>query len=216
MLNTQVCDLTNFYQISNPSDPDDQLAWLVAQLLASEQAGQAVMLAGHIPPTHYWCNQQWSKRYNLIVQRFAKTLRGQFFGHTHQDHITVQREDSLVRMEDKSPTATLFITPSLTTFSYQVPSYRVFLAERGSNHLTDYHQYRMNGLKHFNAQRDQAEFAFDLQYKFTQEYDLADMSPRSVWARWSSIMVPANQKYMIKFLNNYLTGQRHYDAASLK
>lgn len=173
------------------------------------------MMAGHIPPTHLWCHHQWSKRYNLIIERFASTVRGQFYGHTHQDHLSVQRADSIVRKEDKPATAALFVTPSLTTFSYQYPSYRVFLAERGHNHLTDYHQYRMNSLLQFNSQRDKAVFHFDLQYKFREEYALDDMSPQSIMHRWSTIMEPANQKYMVKYINNYMTGYHHYNTTSL-
>lgn len=102
------------------------------------------MIAGHIPPSHNWCDQDWSERYNLIVERFRDTIKGQFYGHTHKDHLTVQRMDSISRKEDKLVSSALFVVPSLTTSSNQRPSYRLYIAHSSTHDLLDYHQYRMN------------------------------------------------------------------------
>jgi len=31
----------------------------------------------------------WALRYNAIVDRFSYLIRGQFYGHTHNDHIGI-------------------------------------------------------------------------------------------------------------------------------
>lgn len=108
------------------------------------------------------------------------------------------RTDSILRKEDKAATALMWIAPSLTTFMNLVPSYRVFLALKESHDLVDYHQYRLNDLEKYNQLRQNASFAFDKQYSFLEEYDLPDLSPSSVLARFGSIM--DHQEYLLKYM----------------
>jgi sphingomyelin phosphodiesterase len=44
-----------------------------------------VYIIGHIPPNNNM--NSWALRYNAIVDRFSYNIRGQFYGHTHNDHI---------------------------------------------------------------------------------------------------------------------------------
>lgn len=45
-----------------------------------------VYLIGHIPPKSNL--NDWSMRFNAIVDRYSYIIRGQFYGHTHSDHVS--------------------------------------------------------------------------------------------------------------------------------
>uniref|UniRef100_A0A6G1S708 Sphingomyelin phosphodiesterase n=1 Tax=Aceria tosichella TaxID=561515 RepID=A0A6G1S708_9ACAR len=82
-LNTNFCHSKNFWLFINSTDPGNQLQWLVHELQMSELSDEKVHIIGHIPPGSEDCMKVWSKNYNRILRRFAQTITGQFFGHTH-------------------------------------------------------------------------------------------------------------------------------------
>ena len=73
-LNTQACDVLNFWLLSNVTDPGDQLQWLEDQLKHSETNQIDNIIFGHIPPGDSTCNSNWAKRYNILVERFANII----------------------------------------------------------------------------------------------------------------------------------------------
>lgn len=109
-LNTEACDVDDYYLIKDPSDPMGQLKWLREELYDSEKKGQSVFILGHIPTGNFGCYVQWSSRYRALVDRFSNIIRAQFFGHTHNDEFQVARSYA-----DNSPMAISFIAPSFTT-----------------------------------------------------------------------------------------------------
>eukprot|EP00937_MAST-01D_sp_MAST-1D-sp2_P004275 g4275.t1 len=71
------------------------LAWFGRQLAAAEARGDAVHVLGHQPPTDdngaaIWLPGRWAS-YTALCSRYARTLRGQFFGHIHVDQWTLTR-----------------------------------------------------------------------------------------------------------------------------
>ncbi|CAJ0607377.1 unnamed protein product, partial [Cylicocyclus nassatus] len=123
-LNSGFCETTNFFLYLNQSDPDGTMTWFVAELFKAEIAGDSVHVLSHIPPGDGECLEGWSRNYYRIVQRFANTITGQFFGHVHTDYFTVFYED----MHDTSstPIGVLYATPSATTFANLNPAYRIY------------------------------------------------------------------------------------------
>lgn len=85
VLNTQTMDVLNFFLIDNPYDPDGMLEWLRSELYTAERAGQKAFIFGHIPPGDTFANSLWAERYGVLVDRFERTITGQFFAHTHED-----------------------------------------------------------------------------------------------------------------------------------
>ena len=55
VLNTQACDVFNFFLLKNPTDPVDMLAWMRGELYDAENNDQAVYIIGHIPPGSGFC-----------------------------------------------------------------------------------------------------------------------------------------------------------------
>lgn len=123
---------------------------------------------GHIPPGDNTCSSQWAERYQVLVDRYENTIIGQFYGHTHNDHIEVIQS---VQGETRG-VGSIFIAPSGTTYSYQNPSYRIFTLT--DHQITNYFQYRLD-LNKANLNKDVTP-TWDLAYDFKSEYNLTDLS----------------------------------------
>lgn len=86
-LNTQACDLLNFYLIQNVTNPNAETNFLREQLYIAEKNNQKAFIIGHIPYGDNTCSSEWAERIQVIIDRFEYTIAGQFFGHTHKDHV---------------------------------------------------------------------------------------------------------------------------------
>ena len=69
-------------------DPDGTMSWFVQQLDAAEKAGDKVWIIGHIP-NGIDTRAAWSRNFYTIINRYESTIRGQFYGHTHDDQFEV-------------------------------------------------------------------------------------------------------------------------------
>jgi len=168
-LDTLACDTNDFYLIKNPTDPNGQLAWLKKELLDAESRNLSVIIIGHIPPGDKACQSGWSARYRAIVDRFTNIIRTQFFGHNHDDHFQLTRS-----WNDSTPVNTAFISPSLTTYSNLLPSFRIYVMDAETNTPLNYYQYRLD-LAKWNAHTT-GPIEWDLVYNALNEYNLTDLS----------------------------------------
>lgn len=96
---------------------------------------------GHIPPSLLECSTTWSEIYRALIGRFNKTIKGQFFGHTHNDQFVVYT-NSLT----KEPSGILWSVPSMTPIMGHQPAYRVYLVDQDMKVL-DYWQYAADLVK---------------------------------------------------------------------
>ncbi|GMR31699.1 hypothetical protein PMAYCL1PPCAC_01895, partial [Pristionchus mayeri] len=178
-MNSVYCSGLNFYIYIDQADPDGTLTWLVSELLDSEAKGEKVHIISHIPAGDDYCLKGWAHNFYEIVNRFENTIAAQFYGHTHNDHFQVYYEDS-----DPAgrPTHFNFITPSITTHTYNNPAYRIYTIDGGyegaSYTVLDAETYTTD-LDEANA-KDQEPQWF-LEYSSRDEYGLPDLSPSS-WA----------------------------------
>jgi sphingomyelin phosphodiesterase len=79
----------NFYLVANVTDPSSQLEWLEAQLADSEAKREGVYITSHISPNLLECSTIWSEVYRALIARYNFTIKGQFYGHTHNDMFVV-------------------------------------------------------------------------------------------------------------------------------
>lgn len=82
-------------------------------------------------------------RYNALIDRFSYLIRGQFYGHTHSDHLGFflsMPEHKNVRTDPLSNY--YLIAPSLTTYSNRMPEFRLMEVDYDTMQVIDYHQYR--------------------------------------------------------------------------
>ncbi|CAF3526154.1 unnamed protein product [Rotaria socialis] len=119
-LNMNYCSAENFWLFINSTDPLGQLQWMIDWLQYAEDNGEKVHIIGHIAPKQ--CLASFSWNFNKIVNRYENTIAGQFYGHTHNDEIVINYDE----VDLQRPISMGYITPSLTTFSYLNPGYRVY------------------------------------------------------------------------------------------
>jgi len=124
-LNTNLCSRENYWQLYDPRDQGDQLSWLAEQLTTAEMAGQHVHLVGHIPPSSE-CTETWLHNYMKLLDRFATTITGSWFGHTHNDEIRVYYPTDKNAGKGDSPTQIGFVGGSITTFGHVNPCYKIY------------------------------------------------------------------------------------------
>jgi sphingomyelin phosphodiesterase len=84
-VNTQAQNNLNFINLRNPTDPGHMLQWIESELKEAEKAGQFVYIVGHIPPRQSL--NDWAMRFDALTERYSYIIRGQFYGHTHDDEI---------------------------------------------------------------------------------------------------------------------------------
>ena len=124
VLNTQECDILNFYNMVRPgtgSNGEEQLQWLRDSLLETESAGESALIVGHIPPG-IWngCYGNFTERYEDVLAEFPGAVAGQVFGHRHSGSWRVFRDKT------DAPSSVALTTPSLTPYIGQDPSFRVY------------------------------------------------------------------------------------------
>lgn len=60
--------------------------------------------------------------------RFSDTVTGQFYGHTHYDEITLYYDSQ----NRSRPFGVAYVAPSVTTYAYLNPAYRIYSVGRSS------------------------------------------------------------------------------------
>ena len=136
-LNTQAGNDENWVLMKNPTDPGQHLEWLRKELLASEKSNQLVYIIGHIPPQDNV--DEWGSRFNLLIERFNYIIRGQFYGHTHNDHLALftASNDTTRKIINN-----YLVAPSFTTSTDRNPRYRILKVDRDTMRVVDYDQFK--------------------------------------------------------------------------
>ncbi|XP_070394579.1 sphingomyelin phosphodiesterase-like [Dermacentor albipictus] len=172
-LNTNFCYNFNFWLFVNSTDPGNQLRWLVDELLDAERVGDKVHLIGHIPPGLPDCLDTWSAMFHRIVERFSSTVVGQFYGHTHYDEAIVYYSS----VDRSRPFGLAFVAPSVTTYTFLNPAYRIYEVDSESKLVTRHETYTMNVTE---ANQGDGEPRWRLEYS-TEDLGLAQVGHED-WA----------------------------------
>ncbi|CAJ0945193.1 unnamed protein product, partial [Mesorhabditis belari] len=198
-LNSIYCSEWNFLVYLHPVDPDGTLKWLVDQLSDAERKGDKVHIISHIPPGIDYCLKGWSFNFYNIVNRFEGTITAMFYGHTHNDQFNVFYENG---DPTGRPTHFTWIAPSLTTYSYLNPAYRIYTVDgayNGSSYtVLNAETYITNLAKANNQQND---LTWNLEYKTKEAYGMKDLSPQS----WNKLIkqLGNNTGLFNKYYNYY-------------
>jgi sphingomyelin phosphodiesterase len=196
-LNTQYCDINNFWLVLNDTDPTGQLEWLRAVLTNATRAGETVVIIGHIPPGDTTCLYGYAGRYLAIYREFATIIRAQFYGHTHLDSFAL-----LYKTEGAPGVAegVVYVAPSATTYTQINPSFRIYDYDRASTTVLDYHQYHAD----ISLANKQGEPKWELFYSALSEYNLSSLAP----VQWQALTqrLKTDDALFQKFYKNMYTG----------
>ena len=180
-LNTVYAYKMNFWLFLNDTDPDGTMTWLVQQLDAAEQQGDKVWIIGHIP-NGIDVRPAWSRMFYQVVNRYESTIRGQFYGHTHYDQFQVFYDDPVARSR---PTQYSYISPSLTTYSFAQPTFRMYTVDgnyAGSSYQTLKAQTFYLDLTAANAPGGVPQWMPE--YEATADYKMPSLTP----ADWNNLI----------------------------
>ncbi|KAH7946637.1 hypothetical protein HPB52_002219 [Rhipicephalus sanguineus] len=124
------------------------------------------------------------------VRRFSDTVVGQFYGHTHYDEAIVYYSSA-----DRSrPFGLAFVAPSVTTYSFLNPAYRMYDVDSESKLVTRHETYSMNVTE---ANQDGGEPHWRLEYS-TEDLGLAQAGHED-WAALIDAM-DTDQARFIQFV----------------
>eukprot|EP00828_Plagiopyla_frontata_P004639 TRINITY_DN1172_c0_g1_i2.p1 TRINITY_DN1172_c0_g1~~TRINITY_DN1172_c0_g1_i2.p1 ORF type:complete len:631 (+),score=82.08 TRINITY_DN1172_c0_g1_i2:147-2039(+) len=166
---TCACNVLDFYLISQPTDPLQELEWLRAELYKAEQKNENVIIQGHILIQAGDCSNAWTHRYNALIDRFQNIIRGQFYGHTHYDSVGVQHSNIT-----KEPIGVQWVTPSLTTYPWITPGLRVYEFDLETSNVVNHETYRLYNMSEWNKNTTTGPLVFQKAYDFVSEYGLKD------------------------------------------
>lgn len=126
-LNTNFYYTNNYYmfeEMMHP-DPEGQMEWLVRELDAAESSGENVWILGHQAFGDTNAFRDPTSSLDRIVNRYAGSIRGMFFGHTHSDHFQITYSDYDNRTVDNARVVS-YLNPSLTPATGRNPAFRVY------------------------------------------------------------------------------------------
>ena len=146
-VNSNFCLGYNFWMNHNYVDPFGQLEWLVATLEKAEIAQEQVHLLSHVPPNSE-CLGAWGREYGRILDRFRNTLVNHFYGHTHRDEFFIVYDAEF----KYDPVSVGFIAPSVTTWKYLNPSYRIYTIDGPYTQLNRFAFYPYGSMRVIDAQ----------------------------------------------------------------
>lgn len=166
-MNTQYGDMINFWLYAGQgTGGPDQFAWLNATLTAARANGESVVIAAHMPCEiasgiwDYYCLD-----FAAVVAEFTDIIVLMISGHTHRD--------SWVTFSALNVSLVQYVSPSLTTFSFKNPSYRVYTLEDDVVAQVDTYITDLSATTNGNAP------VWQLEYSLPKAYGMHDLSAQS-------------------------------------
>ncbi|EEB20402.1 sphingomyelin phosphodiesterase, putative [Pediculus humanus corporis] len=178
-MNMNYCYSFNWWLLLNNVDPLNELHWLATLLQESENKKESVHIIGHVPPGNKDCLKMWQTNYYKIISRYEDTVTGQFFGHTHYDKFELYYDVA----DSKRPVGVGYVAPSLTTYTYLNPTYRIYHIEgdaKGSRRFVVDHETWYMDLEKSNQMK---KSDWKLLYSAKKDFKMANLYP----ADWNKV-----------------------------
>ncbi|THU83429.1 sphingomyelin phosphodiesterase [Dendrothele bispora CBS 962.96] len=141
-LNTGFWYKVNFWlydSTESQPDPNGLLSFMVSQLQEAEDAGERVWIMGHMPMGGGDVFHDQSNYYDQVIQRYRRTIVGQFFGHTHADEFQLAYSNYSYQTKDTA-TSMSWIAPALTPRSGN-PAFKVYDVDPDTYEVMDMKVY---------------------------------------------------------------------------
>ncbi|KAI6654603.1 hypothetical protein LOD99_999 [Oopsacas minuta] len=187
--------LFNFYALLNHKNPayEEHTKWLHNTLTYAKNNGEKVLLVAHVPPGIGTTSAEYGEWFINATKPFSDIIVGQLFGHTHQDHFKVVQQNG-------KPFGSILITPSITTFAHQNPSFRIYSMDPTTYEILDYEQYFLNLTKANVIAKEGKTPQFELNYSAKKLYGMKDLSPDSWWSLVNRFKT--NSTLLLKYVDN--------------
>lgn len=187
--------LLNFYTLLNHKNHAyvEHTKWLQDTLAQAKKNGEKVLLAAHVPPGITTTSEEYGEWFTNITVPYSDIIVGQLFGHTHQDHFKVVQQNG-------KAVSSVLITPSVTTFPHQNPSFRIYSMNSTTFEIIDYEQHFLNLTKaNFLAKQGKTP-QFELNYSAKKLYGMKDLSPDS-WLDLAN-RFKTNSTLLLQYVDN--------------
>ncbi|CAE7318037.1 sgmC [Symbiodinium pilosum] len=125
---------------ARPADPFGQLSWARTELEAARNAGERVIVAGHVPPGNKVGDNNFCKKhlddFQRLTQDFAEIIEVQLYGDHSND------EFRMVWTEEPQPRAVsaVLVSAGVTPRKHCNPSWRMFEVSK-DHQVSDFTQY---------------------------------------------------------------------------
>ncbi|KAG0703315.1 sphingomyelin phosphodiesterase [Suillus ampliporus] len=175
-IDTNLWYTNNYYSYINSTEPDPFgiLRFLTDELQASEDAGERVWVIGHV--LSGWDGTQAqvnpSNLFYQIVDRFSPhVISNIFFGHTHEDQLSIFYANNGTVMNAETALAASWIMPSLTPLTNLNSGFRFYEVDSATFDILDAYTYVSN-VNEFPALDNQTEVGptFYLEYSTRDAY----------------------------------------------
>ena len=148
-LNSDVWYYFNFYAYIGANEPNHtgMFSTLIDWLLEAEEKDQAVWIVQHVNiggSTDYESLPAPSDLYYQIMDRFNQTIRGNFFGHTHEDEFGVFYNNNATVKSADTAVGVGYIMPSVTTYQDLNAGFRYYLVDPETFQILDSITYYAN------------------------------------------------------------------------
>ena len=185
----------NFYTLLNHKNHAfvEHTKWLRDTLAQAKKNGEKVLLAAHVPPGITSTSEEYGKWFTDITVPYSDIIVGQLFGHTHQDHFKVVQHNG-------KAISSVLISPSVTTFVHQNPSYRIYSMNSTTFEIIDYEQYFLNLTKANSLAKQGKTPQFELNYSAKKLYGMKDLSPDS-WLDLAN-RFKTNSTLLLQYVDN--------------
>ena len=152
-INCLVCDSFNFNLFNSTRvHAKRMLKWLQEELQKAEDEEEFVYILDHFPLNADFMLTECAKRFQALFDRYEYNIRGIFSGHTHLDDV-----EGITKYFDRSKIIHInYISPSFSTFTYMLPSYRIYTIDKTTMRVLDYEQFRFN-LTKANEEKDESK-----------------------------------------------------------
>ncbi|KAI0715128.1 Metallo-dependent phosphatase-like protein [Earliella scabrosa] len=171
-LNTDLCMCTaNYFNYINMTNPDlsGMLRFLTDELQAAEDARDSVWIMGHVLTGWDGTNplQNPTDLFYQIVDRFSPhVIKGIFWGHTHEDQISIYYANNATSISARTAGAVAWIGPSLTPLTNLNSGFRVYEVDSGTFEILDAHTWKSD-VNAFPQLDTQTEFGPTYEYEYS-------------------------------------------------
>ena len=188
-LNTLYFDQHNLLIKHSDLNTEGQWDWLNTELKQSELDNEHVWIIGHVFPGNGEATSTFTQGMINLIQQYNKTVRYQFWGHSHDDFHFVYPNNTGVG----------WITASIMPDQH-FPSFRIFDYNPDTMVINDYTQYVAN----LTYLTETNNLTYYKEYSAKEAYNLVDMESNS----WTNLItqMKSNDTLFQNYWSNKKTG----------